>query len=118
MRAGVLSGAVLLLLGAVFVVLDLHRLLSTAMIVWGVSLILRSLREQEPEDERSKRLRDRALANSWMLTAVSFSVILVLSEITSFEIESALLILLLLLVMLSTAAVFRVYYERRGDVDL
>ncbi len=114
----VLSGVVLLLLGAVAVVLNLYRLLSTAMIVWGVSLILKSLKEQEPEDERSKRLRDRALANSWILTAVFISVILILSETMNFEIGSALLILLLLLVMLSSAAVFRVYYERRGDVDI
>ena len=118
MIAGVLSGVVFLLLGAVTMVLDFHRLLSTAMIVWGIFLILRSIKVQEQEDERSKRLRDRALANSWILTAVFISIVFIISEAMSFEIESVFLILLLLLVMLSSAAVFRVYYERRGDIDL
>mgnify|MGYP000167909252 CR=1 FL=1 len=118
MRVGVLSiGVAFLLFGALIMILDLHRLLSTAMIVWGTYLILRSVKEQEPDDERSKKLRDRALANSWILTTVLILVILILLETMGFKIEVALLLFSLLL-MLSTAAIFRVYYEKRGDVEL
>lgn len=115
---GVLSGVVFLLIGVVTMALDFYKPLSYVMIALGIFTILRSLKEQEPEDERSKRLRDRSLANSWILTAVFISVVFIISEAMGFEIESVFLILLLLLVMLSSAAVFRVYYERSGDVDL
>jgi len=110
---------VFLLLGVVIIMtLDSYKPLSYVMIALGIFTILRSLKEQEPEDERSKRLRDRALANSWILTAVFISAVFIISEAMGFESGDAILILLLLLVMLSSAAVFRVYYERRGDIDL
>lgn len=117
MKLRLFFGMALIFIGVIFAILDVSAGILGVFIALGSLLILKSIIDVEPEDEKFMRLRDRSLANSWIITAILISAIYVTSEILELKLDSSIFVLVTLMSMLITAVFFRIYYEKKGDVN-